>query len=760
MACKVLLIISFGFTCLLPLKSAAQSTSYQELYRPQYHFSPQNNWINDPCGMVYHNGEYHLLYQYNPFGTQWGSMSWGHAVSKDMVHWEELPVALYPDAQGQIFSGGAVVDHNNTAGFGAGALVAIYTSAGATQKQSIAYSTNNGRTWRKYSGNPVLPNQGIADFRDPQVFWHPGSGKWVMTLAVLDRIEFYSSPNLKNWTFESDFGRGIGAQGGVWECPDLFPLKVQGREESQWVLMVSLNPGSPSGGSGTQYFLGNFDGKRFTLTEEFSALIGGELELPQGVLFEDFEGSSYGNWTVEGTAFGAKPAAGTLPGQQQVSGYLGQQLVNSYLNGDVSQGKLTSAAFTIEHDYINFLIGGGNLPGQAEVRLLINGQVVATATGQNAEKLRWKHWDVKQHHGAQATIQIADEATGGWGHINVDHIYFANEPIESEGDKAFWADYGPDFYAGRSWENQPAGTYERVWLAWMSNWAYAGALPTSNWRGSMSLPRYMELRTNANGAVRLYQNPVNELQKLRQPAVLLPNLPVAQLNGQLQERQLRGTNYELSFTLVPGATADKAGVLVRKGPSEQTEIGYDPMRQAIYIDRSRSGSSFSGEYTQVFYAPLETSQQELHFRIFVDESSVEVFVNDGAIVQTAVIFPTAQSDQVAFFGASDAQVQAFDFRKLQSIWQPNQTLSAGKDFASDGITIYPNPAKGSIRVECEQEVENIELYTLTGQQLPVHLVRHDKSVSVLIPESNAPGLFLLTVHLKNGQVLVKKVMLE
>ncbi len=708
--------------------------------------------------MVYLNGEYHLMYQYNPFGTQWGSMSWGQAVSKDLVYWEELPVALYPDAQGQIFSGGAVVDHHNTAGFGTGAMVAVYTSAGSTQRQSLAYSTNNGRTWRKYSGNPVLPNQGIADFRDPQVFWHEATGKWVMTLAVLDRIEFYSSPNLKDWTFESDFGRGIGAHGGVWECPDLFKLKVQGREEYRWVLMVSLNPGSPTGGSGTQYFIGDFDGKTFTLTEEFDALLRPEEVLPQGVLFEGFEGDSYAGWTAEGTAFGDKPATGAFPGQQQVTGYLGQKLVNSYLNGDASQGSLTSAAFTIQHDYINFLIGGGNLPGQAEIRLLINGQVVAATTGRNEEKLRWEAWDVKQHKGAQATIQIIDHATGSWGHLNIDHIYFANEAIMGKEEKALWTDYGPDFYAGRSWENQPAGTYERVWLAWMNNWAYAGAIPTSTWRGSMSLPRYMELRLNENGNVRLYQNPVNELTKLRQASVSLPNLPITQLNEQIQARQLNGTKYELQFTLVPASTATTAGVQVRKGTSEQTEIGYDPARNAIYIDRSQSGSSFSGSYDKVFYAPLEAQHQELKFRIYVDESSVEVFVNDGAVVQTARIFPAAQSDQISFFGSGE--VQDFIFWSLRSIWEPAPILAADTDVPAQAVTVYPNPAKGILRIESELDLEKVELFTLTGQRLPVNLKQQAGAAIVEVSGNNVSGLNFLKIYLRGGKTIIKKVILE
>ncbi|MHA6246947.1 GH32 C-terminal domain-containing protein [Pontibacter sp. CAU 1760] len=741
----------------------AAAQAYQEPYRLQYHFSPKENWINDPCGMVYLDGEYHLMYQYNPFGTQWGSMSWGHAVSKDLVHWEELPVALFPDAQGQIFSGGAVIDHQNTAGFGDSAMVAIYTSAGTTQKQNIGYSLNKGRTWKKYAGNPVLQNQGVADFRDPQVFWHEETDRWIMTLAVMDRIEIYSSPNLKDWTYQSDFGSTVGAHGGVWECPDLFQLKVEGQSEPLWVMMVSINPGAPSGGSGTQYFLGNFNGSTFTLTDEFSALVNEEKVLPQGVLFEGFEGNTFAGWRIEGTAFGTKPAAGALPDQQQVAGYLGSQLANSYMNGDASQGKLKSSSFTIQHDFINFLIGGGNHPGKAEIRLIINGEVVAATTGQNEEKLRWKFWDVKEFEGLQASIEVVDEVTEGWGHINIDHIYFADEAIIDNTVSALWTDYGPDFYAGRSWDNQPTDTYERVWLAWMNNWAYAGALPTSTWCGSMSLPRSLQLRHNREGEVRLYQNPVNELNELRaaETPVSFTNLRVKELNQQIAANKVTGTSYEVQFTLVPGTTSTKTGLLVRKGESEQTEIGYDPSLNAIYIDRSQSGASFSGDLTKVFYAPLETEQQELKFRIYVDASSVEVFVNDGALVQTAHIFPSSQSDKLAFFGSDEVLVKAMDFWKMKSIWQAEPVLSSGEELLAQSIMVYPNPSKGQFRVRSKQAIAAIELFDVTGKQVGVKSFYQEAGITTVVASENQrPGLKFLRIYLKGGKTLVKKVITE
>jgi fructan beta-fructosidase len=246
---------------------------YQEQYRSQVHFSPKEHWMNDPNGMVYYNGIYHLFYQYFPGGTTWGPMHWGHAESKDLMHWKEQSIALYPDSLGYIFSGSAVVDTHNTSGFGKNGvtpLVAIFTShdpkgekAGTNnfQNQSIAYSLDEGKTWTKYAGNPVVKNPGIRDFRDPKVRWYESEKKWIMTLATKDRITFFSSPDLKAWKKESEFGLDRGAHGGVWECPDLFPLQLNGK--TYWVLLVSINPGGPNNGSATQYFIGQFNGHQF-----------------------------------------------------------------------------------------------------------------------------------------------------------------------------------------------------------------------------------------------------------------------------------------------------------------------------------------------------------------------------------------------------------------------------------------------------------------------------------------------------------------
>jgi len=272
-ACLSFTLMILLLACGDAKKDAGRSAVGHEQHRPLIHFTPQKAWMNDPNGMVYLNGTYHLFYQYYPDSTVWGPMHWGHATSKDLLHWQHQPVALYPDSLGYIFSGSAVLDATNTSGFGKNGkapLVAIFTQhdpkgekQGRTdfQNQSIAFSLDDGKTWTKYAGNPVLKNPGIKDFRDPKVSWNDDAKKWIMTLATKDRITFYSSPDLKSWTKESEFGANVGAHGGVWECPDLFPLNYEGKKH--WVLLVNLNPGGPNGGSATQYFVGSFDGHAF-----------------------------------------------------------------------------------------------------------------------------------------------------------------------------------------------------------------------------------------------------------------------------------------------------------------------------------------------------------------------------------------------------------------------------------------------------------------------------------------------------------------
>ncbi len=263
-----LLLITFA-GAVLPSQSG-----YDQPFRPQFHFSPRVHWTNDPNGLVFFEGEYHLFYQYNPFGDTWGHMSWGHAVSRDLLRWQELPVAIPEENGTMIFTGSVVVDHNNTSGFclnGKPCLVSVWTGfTGKTaatpdlQNQNIAYSNDRGRTWTKYKGNPVIDLH-LTDFRDPKVFWSQQAKHWVMAVSLPNdhKILIYTSPDLKRWQRASEFGPA-GATGGQWECPELFEVPLDGKAETRWVLKVGINPGAVAGGSGEQYFIGHFDGEHFT----------------------------------------------------------------------------------------------------------------------------------------------------------------------------------------------------------------------------------------------------------------------------------------------------------------------------------------------------------------------------------------------------------------------------------------------------------------------------------------------------------------
>ncbi len=239
-------------------------TVNREKYRPAFHHTPLYGWMNDPNGMFYKDEKWHLYYQYNPYGSKWQNMTWGHSVSSDLIHWEHKPNAIEPNGLGTVFSGSCVVDTENRAGFGKGAVLAMYTSAGTSQMQSLASSMDDGTTFDIYAGNPTLTLESEA--RDPNMFWNEETGEWNLVLAhALDReMLFFTSPDMKKWTLQSGFGKGLGAQDGVWECPDLFKLPVSGTDETKWVLLCNINPGGPFGGSATQYFIGDFDGKTFT----------------------------------------------------------------------------------------------------------------------------------------------------------------------------------------------------------------------------------------------------------------------------------------------------------------------------------------------------------------------------------------------------------------------------------------------------------------------------------------------------------------
>jgi sucrose-6-phosphate hydrolase SacC (GH32 family) len=807
-------------------------------YRPLLHFSPQENWVNDPNGPVWYDGEYHLFFQHNPEGPVWGHMSWGHAVSTDLVHWQERPVAIPWSEREHIFSGSVVVDERGTSGYGTPdhpAMVALYTSwdpVTGIQAQSVAYSTDRGETWTQHPGNPVL-DLGSREFRDPRVLWFEDGGYWVMAvaMAVDRRIAFYRSDDLLAWTHLSDFGPA-NAVGGVWEMPDLFELPVEGRPgESRWVLVVNLNPGAIAGGSGAQYFLGQFDGTRFTAED----VVTGD-EDPPGTVLADLEGGYGDGWVTTGTAFGAAPATGTLPGQQAVTGFRGSGLVNSFVDQDRAQGTLTSPPFTLTEDYVNVLVGGGNHPrrpgtgdgaapegtvladfegegfgdwtatgdafgagptagdapcqvgvtgyagralassyrsaapddcsvppdtgtgtltspeftvtdrylsflvgggsqpdtavrlvvdgavvrsasgsesgtldrvswdvadvqgrrarievvdaatggwghimadafvasatpalpraAEATVNLVVDGEVVRTATGQDSEALDWVAWDVRELAGREARLRVVDTVSTGWGHVLADQVTLSPVPARSLLERYRWMDHGTDFYAALTFENVPDG--RRIAIAWMNSWEYAEQTPTGAWRGSMTLPRELTLR-DVGGEVRLVQAPVRELAGARPdgaPTYRLQDRAVREGVTALPP-EARGTVLAIDAELEVG-TADQVGLHVRTGAGERTVIGYDVHRERLFVDRTASGDvGFHQPFAGVHAAPLPAVDGRVRIRVLVDRSSVEVLGGDGEVAITDLVYPAATSDGVALFAVGgEARVRSLTVQPL------------------------------------------------------------------------------------------------
>lgn len=476
-------------------------------YRPSYHYTSTENFMNDPNGLIHKDGTYHLFYQYNPYGATSGNGSWGHATSTDLVHWARHPVAISTDENEDVWSGSVVFDKTNSSGLGTTdnpPLVAVYTSAhkaSGTQRQALAYSLDSGETWAKYANNPVL-DAGLKDFRDPKVWWDASTSRWLMVVAksVDHKIAIYSSSDLKGWTHESDFGPA-GVTSSVWECPDLFQLTDATTGTTKWVMSLSV-------AGRTAYFIGDFDGHTFSSPDAAT------YTPPAGTVLQGFESTSHGDWTTTGTAFGSGPV---VPGAD-VTGVQGSRIVDSFGSSDADTGTLTSPAFTVDQKYLNFLIAGGNHPhvpdGQTAapagtvfadfegatfgdgwaatgdftgatpttsnlagqlgakvldtcvgacdpatgtiwspnftidsayinflvaggnhawggdaptaVNLVVDGQVVRTATGNNSGSMDWVAWDVQELAGKAAHLEVVDERTNDWGHLMVDHVVFSD----------------------------------------------------------------------------------------------------------------------------------------------------------------------------------------------------------------------------------------------------------------------------------------------------------------------------------------------
>jgi sucrose-6-phosphate hydrolase SacC (GH32 family) len=699
-----------------------------ELYRPIFHYSPQKNWMNDPNGLVYYNGKYHLFYQYNPAGLQSGNTSWGHAISTNLVNWEEKPVAIPVQNGVMAYSGSVVVDWNNTSGFGINnqpPLVAIYTGKTNVEDQRIAYSNDEGMTWTNYSQNPVL-EMNNNQFRDPKVIWHTESQKWIMVVSIgyYQAIAFYSSTNLKDWTPITGFG-SAGNLTGAWECPDFFKLPVNGDSTNmKWVLVHSVRT--------AQYFIGNFNGQHFAW----------ENMLPQGNLINDFEITNYGNWSTTGTAFGSGPAAGN----GTYSGFLGNKLI---VSGNESQGKLISPAFTIQKNFIGFLIGGGYNPQKAYIKLVVNGQTVRTSTGLNEDILKWKNWDVSTYIGRTAHIEIVDSVSSiswGWGHINVDHIIQSDNPNDYPNHGQ--VDYGKDFYALQSFSDIPPQDGRRIWLAWLNNWNYASQIPTSPWKGMMSVPREVKLETH-NGQIKLVQKPVEELKILRKDTLSYRNTNLSAINNGINNSAYK--RFELRAKL---STINKSGFSFKfkKNGSQFSQFIFDFVNKEILFRRISPTAELTNLefFAQLQVAPLIIENDYIDLHLFVDNSSAELFTASGQIVMSNQIFPDSTSNQIELTSLEqDISFDEFDiwnFEKTTSLPPPPPPppLPPNRPNIALLFQTYPNPLIGdndlTIKIS-DENVGKIRFKIFNGSGMLIHEFR---------PLSNSTNIPLGKLIKSNG----------
>ncbi len=647
--------------------------SEAEAWRPRYHYTPLRNWMNDPNGLVFFDGEYHLYYQYNPLGAQWGNISWGHAVSRDLVSWQELPVAIQATERLMAFSGSVVVDHDNSGGFApAGAalpaLVAFFTGFDPVtriQSQHLAYSLDHGRSYTHYAGNPVI-DIGSLEFRDPKVFWHAPTRHWVMLVvaALEQQVWIYRSVNLKDWRKVSTFGPAGSAANNIWEVPELVELPVDGNlAHRRWVMVISVNHGALWGGSGVQYFIGHFDGTHFVADPGNTI---DALTPPPGDLIADFEGGTLpAGWRVSGSAFGSGPVSGALEGQNHVSGHLGRGLMNSFHGGDASTGTLTSAPFTVTRPYLSFLIAGGSTY-LTRLELLVGNQVLHHASGDDTETLKWKFWDVSALVGQQAVLRAVDEAKGGWGHINLDHIVMGDAPMTQPeiANIALWADHGRDFYAPITFANQPDGRV--LWLGWMSNWDYARVLPTQPWRGQQSSVRQLDLVTTPRG-LRLRQTVADELRAWVDPvpALSLQAMDAAKAAAQLVAAAPAGRQWLASLVVSAASLRSPVGLEVFKGTTAAVRVGYDPARGSFFVDRTTPAPQFAGQ-SERHDAQRLLDGTTVTLELWTDGSTLELFADGGTVVISDLVYAQPAATGVALFhGAENPQILSLALHRVR-----------------------------------------------------------------------------------------------
>lgn len=606
--------------------SAAPGLAYDQQWRPLYHFSRACCNVGDPAGFVRYNGTYHLFL-------------WDQVRSTDLVHWYDsgwplldVPTNLSP------WNGTVAVDLENTSGFGSPAqppMIAVWTALDInTLEENVELSHSTDYiNFAYYTNNPIVDGD-VQTFRDPDLFWHEGSKRWVFAIGRSDesRIAFHSSTNLRDWTWTSDFGP-LGAI-GFWEVPGLVQLPVDGDpNHTKWVLYTGRGPAQ------VQYFVGDFDGDQFTLDPSCEAYLRQGTGL-DGTVFEDFEAATWAEtgWTPTGFGFGAGPA-------ETGRGRIGQRSARAFVGALDPIATLTSPEFTVERNCINFLIAGDDHGGKTRLELLVNDAVVRTYVGTGFDLLKWGGWNVAEYKGQAARIKIFNDFGGE--HLFVDHILFSDVLMNFVREHANWMDYGWDFYAARVLRDYEGTEACPVWISWMCNWDYATNVPVS----FLSIPRNLQLVSSPKG-YEIQQQPLPRLRQLRGAPVDVGPKSIEGVVA-LDEFQPAANAYELEavFNLPPaGEGAPVFGLDLCVGPTNKLTVGYDTKTSNVYLDRSQSGYvSFHPRFPGTVTAPLPAPEGEVRFHIFVDKSSVEIFMNDGRVAQSALVYPDAAHVGVRLF---------------------------------------------------------------------------------------------------------------
>jgi len=625
---------------------AGASLAYDQQWRPNYHFSKECCNVGDPAGFIRYNGVYRLFV--------WDQVQSGNLLNWSNAGWPFLnvPTNLSP------WNGTVAMDLNNTSGFGTPAhppMIAVWTALDVNtleENVELSYSTDF-INFEYYTNNPIVDGD-VQTFRDPDLIWHEDSGKWVFAIGRSDesKIAFHSSTNLKDWVWTSDFGP-LGAH-GFWEVPGFAHLPVDGDvNNKKWVLYTGRGPAQ------VQYFVGDFNGDSFTLDPSCEAFLKQGKGL-NGILFEDFEAATWAEsgWTTTGFGFGSGPTASGR-------GYIGERCARAFVGESDPISTLTSPNFTITKNCINFLIAGDDNGGKTRIELLIDDTVVRTYVGTGFDLLKWGGWNVAEFKGQTAQLKIFNDFGGH--HLFVDHIMFSDVLMNFVREHAYWMDYGWDFYAARVMRDYDGVEQCPIWMAWMCNWDYATNVPVS----FLSIPRNLQLISTPKG-YEIQQQPLPQLKQLRGQPV---NINPRRIEGvvALDEFQPGINSYEIEviFNLPPDEQANQVfGLNLCVGPTNKVVLGFEAQTSNLFLDRSQSGLvSFHPRFPGTVTAPLPVPEGYVKFHIFVDKSSIEIFMNDGRIAKSALIYPDADSLGIELFSLNGpVTVRKLTAWTLNTIW--------------------------------------------------------------------------------------------